>query len=42
MRAAALALAAILAAGARAAAPSTDVFNVELVVFRYNGTIASP
>ena len=42
LRVAALALAAMLAANARAAAPATDVFNVELVVFRYNGTVASP
>jgi hypothetical protein len=28
--------------GLAGAAPSPDTFNVELVVFRYNGTIASP
>jgi hypothetical protein len=42
LRVAALTLAVIIAGNTRAATPPSDVFNVELVVFRYKGTIASP
>ncbi len=33
---------ATVAAGAGGAAPAPDTFNVELVVFRYSGTVSSP
>ena len=32
----------LLLFGFASAAPSPDTFNVELVIFRYNGTVASP
>lgn len=35
-------LAGLVLIGCASAAPSPDTFNVELVVFRYNGTVASP
>jgi len=32
----------LLLFGFASAAPSADTFNVELIIFRYNGTVASP